>query len=62
MDTYLTVEEVADILRVKRQTAREIIKTEIPYLIIGKRIRVKESDLFEYIDINTERRHVDGNV
>jgi len=60
MNTYLTVEEVAQILRVSKKKAREIIRAEIPYLVIGNRMRIRECDLHEYIELNTERRHIDG--
>lgn len=55
METYLTPTQVADFLQISVQTARIIIKSSMPYIVIGREIRVKESDLTDYLK-NEERR------
>lgn len=49
MEKYLTTQQVADALQISVATARIIIKANIPYLNIGREIRVKESDVDEYL-------------
>lgn len=44
----MTVEEVAELLRIKRATAYEYVKKGyIPHIKIGKQIRVVRKKLFE---------------
>lgn len=49
MDTYLTTQQVADALQISVATARIIIKANMPYLTIGREIRVKESAVDEFL-------------
>ena len=49
---FLTVEEVAKILRITQATLRSWVKREqvpFPYMKIGKKILVDEDDLREYL-------------
>lgn len=55
MERYLTPTDVAEALQVSVATARTIIKANIPYVIVGREIRVKESDVDEYLE-KEERR------
>jgi excisionase family DNA binding protein len=45
-DTFLTVAEVADLLRLNQQTVRNWIDAgSLPALRVGRRVRIKRSDL-----------------
>lgn len=55
METYLTPTQIAESLQVSVQTARIIIKANMPYVVIGREIRVKESAVTDYLK-NEERK------
>lgn len=64
MDNYLTIEEVAELLRVHRNTAYRYVRSgAIPSIRIGVQWRVKESDLPQSKaanhDTNQERNELD---
>lgn len=51
METLYTVNEVAEILQLRPNTVRDLIrKDRVKAYKIGRSYRVKESDLKEYID------------
>lgn len=49
MEHYLTASDVAEALQISVATARTIIKANIPYVVIGREVRVRESDVDEYL-------------
>lgn len=53
-DALLTKQEVADMLGVKlRWVERAIGSGELPYVKVGKLVRIKRSDVLAYIDAQT---------
>ena len=47
----MTVNEVADLLRVSRMTVYRLIKTgELPALRVGKSYRLREQDIHSYLN------------
>lgn len=47
----LTVNEVANILRVSNMTVYRLVKSgQIPAIRVGKNYRIKESDVNDYLD------------
>ena len=51
MEPYLTIREVAGILRLSEQTIqRYVLKREIPYLKIKKVIRFRAADIEEWAE------------
>lgn len=52
----LTVNEVANILRVSNMTVYRLVKSgQIPAIRVGKNYRIKESDVNEYLTRGTQR-------
>lgn len=52
----LTVQEVADAMRVSSMTIYRLIKTrELPATRVGSRLRVRRGDLFAYLDHHTTK-------
>ena len=52
----LTVNEVANILRVSNMTVYRLVKSgQIPAIRVGKNYRIKESDVNDYLDRGTQR-------
>ena len=52
----LTVNEVANILRVSNMTVYRLVKSgQIPAIRVGKNYRIKESDVNEYLTKGTQR-------
>lgn len=52
----LTVNEVANILRVSNMTVYRLVKSgQIPAIRVGKNYRIKESDVNEYLSRGTQR-------
>jgi len=52
----LTVNEVANILRVSNMTVYRLVKSgQIPAIRVGKNYRIKESDVNTYLSKGTER-------
>jgi excisionase family DNA binding protein len=50
-ETYLTVAEVAEILKLNEQTVRNWIdQGKLPALHVGRRVRIKRSDFERLID------------
>lgn len=55
METIYTVPEVADYLKICKSKIYGLVrKGEIPHIKIGKNVRIKESDLIEWLE---ERRN-----
>jgi excisionase family DNA binding protein len=53
----LTVDEVAEYLRVKATTVRELIKRgELPAARIGKAYRIKRADVENLLDTETKKQ------
>ena len=51
METYLTIEELADYLKLAEQTIRRwVLNSEIPYHKIKKVIRFRVSEIEKWID------------
>jgi len=53
MDPLLTVPEVARLLRISRSKAYALVQRELPHVKIGANVRVKESDLAQYVQACT---------
>ena len=52
----LTVNEVANILRVSNMTVYRLVKSgQIPAIRVGKNYRIKESDVSAYLTRGSER-------
>ncbi|MGQ9475779.1 MAG: helix-turn-helix domain-containing protein [Actinomycetota bacterium] len=52
----LTVNEVANILRVSNMTVYRLVKSgQIPAIRVGKNYRIKESDVNEYLSKGIQR-------
>ncbi|MBN2027764.1 MAG: helix-turn-helix domain-containing protein [Actinobacteria bacterium] len=52
----LTVNEVANILRVSNMTVYRLVKSgQIPAIRVGKNYRIKESDVNDYLSRGTQR-------
>jgi excisionase family DNA binding protein len=52
----LTVNEVADILRVSNMTVYRLVKSgQIPAIRVGKNYRIKESDVNDYLERGTQK-------
>ncbi len=52
----LTVNEVANILRVSNMTVYRLVKSgQIPAIRVGKNYRIKESDVNEYLSRGTQK-------
>ncbi|MDY6796787.1 MAG: helix-turn-helix domain-containing protein [Actinomycetota bacterium] len=52
----LTVNEVADILRVSNMTVYRLVKSgQIPAIRVGKNYRIKESDVNDYLSRGSQR-------
>jgi excisionase family DNA binding protein len=52
----LTVNEVAEILRVSNMTVYRLVKSgQIPAIRVGKNYRIKESDVNAYLSRGTQR-------
>ena len=55
METYLTVIEVAAILKLSIQTIRRyVLKKEIPYHKVGRAVRFKRSELDWWVEYREE--------
>ena len=51
MDRIMTVPEVAEYLKLAKSTVYYMVqRNQIPYLKIGKSVRIRESDLIEWIE------------
>ncbi|MEY2669742.1 MAG: Helix-turn-helix domain [Bacteroidota bacterium] len=50
MDIFYTVEEIAKILKITKENVRAIIRqNKLKAIKIGRELRVKESDLKEFV-------------
>jgi excisionase family DNA binding protein len=50
MDTILTVPEVAEYLKISKAKIYYLIqRKEIPHILIGRNVRIRESDLMEWL-------------
>ena len=48
---FLTVQEVADLMRVSSMTIYRLIKAgELPAIRVGKHLRIRERDVARYLD------------
>jgi excisionase family DNA binding protein len=55
-ETYLTVYEVADLLKLNQQTVRNLIdRGELPAVRLGRRVRVRQSDLEDVLESSKPR-------
>ncbi|MDI7253385.1 MAG: helix-turn-helix domain-containing protein [Actinomycetota bacterium] len=53
---FLTVAEVAEMMRVSKMTVYRLVKSgQIPAIRVGKNYRIKESDVNEYLSRGTQR-------
>jgi excisionase family DNA binding protein len=51
MDAYLTVSELAELLKMQEQTIRRwILKREIPYCKIKRAVRFRPSEIEKWVD------------
>ncbi|MFW5991680.1 MAG: helix-turn-helix domain-containing protein [Halanaerobiaceae bacterium] len=56
----LSVKEASKILSVTEQTVRNLItRGELDKVKVGRAVRIKEQDLMEYIENNTDREDAD---
>jgi excisionase family DNA binding protein len=56
-ETYLTVQEVADVLKVTRKTVYRWIEAgELPVIQVGREYRITETDLREFVEERRIRR------
>ena len=54
METIYTIPEVAEYLKMSKSKVYDMVKTErIPYIRIGGNVRIRESDLIEWLDEQT---------
>ncbi len=54
----LTIDEVADHLRISTRTVRRLIQTgELPTVPIGRNLRIRRYDLSAYVDGRVSRKH-----
>jgi len=50
-DTFLTIEEIADRLRVSRNTIVSLIdRGELPAIRVRRQYRIKESDFLDFVN------------
>jgi len=63
-DTFLTVAEVADLLKINQQTVRNWIAEELlPAVRIGRRrVRIREADLAAFVDASETHRTAAGGT
>ena len=55
METILTVPQVAEYLQLSKSKLYQMVKRgEIPHIKIGKNVRIRESDLLEWLDAQHE--------
>ncbi len=58
METILTIPEVARYLKISKSKIYYLVQRgEIPYIRIGRNVRIKESDLMKWLD-----KHRDSNT
>ncbi len=50
-ETYLTVAEVASILKLNQQTIRNMLdRGDLPFVRLGRRVRIKRSDFDQFVE------------
>ncbi len=60
-ETYLTVAEVAELLKLNQQTVRNWIdQGSLPALRVGRRVRIRRSDLDEVLEAGSTRAGARG--
>jgi excisionase family DNA binding protein len=60
-ETYLTVAEVAELLKLNQQTVRNWIdQGSLPALRVGRRVRIRRSDLDELLEAGSTRAGARG--
>jgi excisionase family DNA binding protein len=60
-DTFLTVAEVAELLKLNQQTVRNWIDAgSLPALRVGRRVRIRQSDLDRLLESGSTRGGVAG--
>jgi len=69
METYLTIEELADYLKLTAQTIRRwVLNREVPYHKIKKVIRFRVSEIDKWIDSGgfilpkEQRKNIEGDL
>lgn len=56
-ETYLTVKEVQDTLRISKNTANKLVnKQDFPKVKIGNAIRIPQSKFIEYMTANEGKK------
>lgn len=57
-DTYLTVREIAELLKISYDSALEVVKySGIEYVQIGRQYRVLESTLYQFLNPKQARKN-----
>ena len=55
MEVIYTIPEVADYLKMSKSKCYQLVKQErIPFIKIGRNIRIRESDLVKWLDKKTQ--------
>lgn len=55
MEIILTVPEVAEYLKMSKSKVYDMVKKEkIPFIKIGRNVRIRESDLIDWLDKKTQ--------
>ena len=55
LEPIYTVPEVAQYLKISKSKAYHLVqRREIPYIRIGKNVRIRHSDLMQWLDENTK--------
>ena len=61
MEKIYTIPQVAEYLQISRSKMYDWVKRgKIPYILIGRNKRIRESDLLAWIEANTVRANPDG--
>jgi excisionase family DNA binding protein len=51
METIYTIPEVADYLKMSKSKVYDLVKRqEIPFIRIGRNVRIRQSDLLEWLE------------
>jgi len=61
-DIYLTVEELADVLKITRSTVYEWKKLGLPYIKIGKTIRFDSGSIEQWVKSQEKRDNIRGLI
>ncbi len=56
-ESYLTVAEIAEILKLNQQTIRNMLDPgDLPFVRLGRRVRIKRSDFDRFVEQGCTRR------